>query len=74
MKRMGKILIIASLVGEIGCSSMSPQQKSTASGAAIGAAAGAGIAAIGGGSAWTGAAVGAVAGGAVGHMKGEKQE
>ena len=43
-------------------------------GAAIGAAAGARIAAIAGGSGWTGAAVGAVAGGVIGNIKGSKQQ
>jgi osmotically inducible lipoprotein OsmB len=40
----------------------------------IGAAAGAGIAAIAGGSGWTGAAVGAVVGGVAGNIKGSKQQ
>lgn len=62
MKRLGMIVAIA-VAGVIGCTTMTPQQQGTVSGAAIGAAAGAGIAPIAGGSGWTGAAVGAVAGG-----------
>lgn len=62
---------VASLIG---CTSMTPQQQGTVSGAAIGAAAGAGIAAISGGSGWTGAAIGAAAGGVVGHIRGGKQQ
>ena len=51
-----KFLIVASVAAAfvIGCTSMTPQQQGTMSGAAIGAAAGAGIAAISGGSGWTG--------------------
>jgi len=41
---------------------------------AIGAAAGAGIAAISGGSGWTGAAIGAVAGGVAGNIHGSRQQ
>ena len=70
MKRLGTILAVALIV--VGCTNMTPQQQGTVSGAAIGAAGGAGIAAIAGGSGWTGAAVGAVAGGVVGNMKGKQ--
>ncbi|MBH3430164.1 YMGG-like glycine zipper-containing protein [Pseudomonas alkylphenolica] len=62
-------LTVASLVG---CPNMSSQQQGPLRGAAIGAAAGAGIAAISGGSGWTGAALGAAAGGVVGHIRGGK--
>ena len=72
MKRLGLIVVIAA--GVIGCTNMTPQQQVTASGAAIGAVAGAGIAAISGGSGWTGAAIGAVAGGVAGNIKGSKQQ
>jgi len=74
MKRIGMIVAIAVVAGVIGCTSMTPQQQGTVTGAAIGAAAGAGIAAISGGSGWTGAAIGAVAGGVVGNIKGSKQQ
>ena len=74
MKRAGIIAVIVAAAGVIGCTTMTPQQQGTVSGAAIGAAAGAGIAAISGGSGWTGAAIGAVAGGVVGNIKGSKQQ
>jgi hypothetical protein len=74
MKRIGMIAAFAAATGVIGCTSMTPQQQGTVTGAAIGAAAGAGIAAISGGSGWTGAAIGAVAGGVVGNIKGSKQQ
>jgi osmotically inducible lipoprotein OsmB len=74
MKRVGPIAAVMMMTGLAACTSMTPQQQGTVSGAAIGAAAGAGIAAIAGGSGWTGAAVGAVAGGIVGNIKGGKQQ
>ena len=74
MKRIGMVAAIATVISVIGCTTMTPQQQGTVSGAAIGAAAGAGIAAISGGSGWTGAAIGAVAGGVVGNIKGSKQQ
>jgi hypothetical protein len=74
MKRVGVIVAIAVGSSVLGCTSMTPQQQGTVTGGAIGAAAGAGIAAIAGGSGWTGAAIGAVAGGVVGNIKGSKQQ
>lgn len=74
MKLCATLITIAAAAGVISCTSMTPQQQGTVTGAAIGAAAGAGIAAIAGGSGWTGAAVGAVAGGVVGNIKGAKQQ
>ena len=56
MKKLGLIVAIAVATGVVACTNMTPQQQGTMSGAAIGAAAGAGIAAIAGGSGWTGAA------------------
>ena len=44
MKRLGTIVAIAVVAGVTGCTNMTPQQQGTMSGAAIGAAAGAGIA------------------------------
>ena len=73
MKRSGAILAITVATAGIGCTNMTPQQQGTMSGAAVGAVAGAGIAAISGGSGWTGAAIGAVTGGVVGNIKGSKQ-
>ena len=72
---MKKLLIITLLVAifasGIGCTNMSKTQQGLASGAALGALGGAGVAAIAGGSAaWgalAGAGVGALAGGIVGH-------
>jgi osmotically inducible lipoprotein OsmB len=73
MRRIAMI-VTAAVISAVGCTSMTPQQQGTVSGAAIGGAAGAGIAAISGGSGWTGAAVGAVTGGVVGNIKGSKQQ
>src|SRR5262249_51357209 len=69
----GTIVTVAAVATVISCTSMTPQQQGTVTGAAVGAAAGAGIAAIAGGSGWTGAAVGAGAGGGVGNIKGSKE-
>ena len=72
MKKVTGFVLILAAAGLIGCTNMTTQQQGTVSGAAIGAAAGAGIATIAGGSGWTGAAIGAVAGGLVGNMKGSQ--
>jgi osmotically inducible lipoprotein OsmB len=74
MKRTAMTMAAACTLGVLGCTSMTPQEQGTVTGAAIGAAAGAGIAAISGGSGWTGAAIGAVAGGVVGNIKGKQQQ
>jgi len=74
MTRLAMTIAIVVTLGMMGCTTMTPQQQGTVTGAAIGAAAGAGIAAISGGSGWTGAAIGAVAGGVVGNIKGSKQQ
>ncbi len=72
---MKKIAIIAlmGLTLACGCTNMSQTSQGTLSGAALGAAAGAGIAAISGGYAgWgaiAGAGIGAVAGGLVGNSQ-----
>ena len=50
MKRLVSIATIPAILGLIGCTNMTPQQQGTVTGTAIGAAAGAGIAAIAGGS------------------------
>lgn len=64
------VLVLAS---GIGCTNMSPTQQGVASGAALGALGGAGIAAISGGAAgWgalAGAGAGALAGGILGHQQ-----
>lgn len=72
---MKKVLVIgllaAVLFSAAGCTNMSRTQQGVASGAALGALGGAGIAAISGGYAgWgalAGAGIGALAGGIVGH-------
>ena len=74
MKRIATIVYASCALAVFGCTTMTPQEQGTLSGAAIGAAAGAGIAAIAGGSGWTGAAIGAVAGGVVGNIKGKQQQ
>ena len=74
MRRIAMVLTIAAVIGVAGCTNMTAKQQGTASGAAIGAVAGAGIVSLAGGSAWTGAAVGLVAGGVAGHIKAENEE
>jgi hypothetical protein len=74
MKRIMMTAVVAGVLSVMGCTSMTPKQQGTASGAAIGAVAGAGIVALTGGSAWTGAAVGLVAGGVAGHIKADNEE
>ena len=69
---IGIVMVILSTM--IGCAGMSDQQQRTLSGSVIGAAGGAGIAAIAGGNAGVGAAVGAVAGGLTGYIIGEKKK
>ncbi|WP_233870482.1 hypothetical protein [Paraburkholderia adhaesiva] len=69
MKRLGWIISIGALVAVIGCTNMTPQQQGTVSGAGLGAAGGAGIAAIAGGNAWTGALIGGTAGAVGGSMR-----
>ncbi|MGH7806720.1 MAG: YMGG-like glycine zipper-containing protein [Thermodesulfobacteriota bacterium] len=64
-------LIVSFLVG---CAGMSETQQRTLSGGAIGAGAGAGIAAISGGNAWAGAAVGGAAGALTGYFIGESHK
>jgi osmotically inducible lipoprotein OsmB len=70
MKQIKFAVAIGCAMVVVACTNMTPQQQGTMSGAAIGAAAGAGIAAISGGSGWTGAAIGGVAGG---NIKGSRQ-
>lgn len=78
---MKKLFIIAALcvifATGAGCSNMSPTQQGVASGAALGALGGAGIAAISGGYAgWgalAGAGAGALAGGIIGHEEGKNR-
>jgi len=66
--------IIVAFLFTMSCSGLSDKQQKTMTGGLIGAAGGAGIAAIAGGNAGVGAAVGAVAGGLTGYIIGEKKE
>ena len=72
MKAITIPILAIMLYGSAGCTDMTRTQQGTLSGAAIGAAGGAGIAALSGGSGWTGAAIGAVAGGIAGNMKSKR--
>jgi len=60
MKRSGLLAAVAGVAVLVGCTDMTPKQQGTMRGALIRAGAGAGIASISGGNAWTGAAVGGV--------------
>jgi osmotically inducible lipoprotein OsmB len=73
MKLRFPVLILAASLALLGCSGMTTTQQSTLSGSAIGAAAGAGIAAIAGGNPATGALVGAAGGALTGYLVGEKK-
>ena len=68
------VILAMILVGAAGCTNMTREQQGTVSGGAIGAAAGAGIAAIAGGNAWTGAAIGGIGGAVVGNMKAKNEQ
>jgi len=72
MKRLiGIVLVVALAVTFVGCAGMTTTQQRTLSGGAIGAAGGAGIAAIAGGNAAVGALVGGGAGALAGYLIGE---
>lgn len=69
MKRIVSItLVLVLTVGLFACSGLTPRQQRTVTGGAGGAAAGAGLAAITGGSPAVGAAVGGAAGGLGGYF------
>jgi len=74
MDRIGRLVSIATAMYLASCTDMTPQQQGTMSGAAIGGATGAGIAAIAGGDAWTGAAIGGIAGAIAGNIHGGRQQ
>lgn len=72
MKKIFAAAVLSlALIGGVGCTNMTRTQQGVASGAALGALGGAGIAAISGGAAgWgalAGAGAGALAGGIIGH-------
>jgi osmotically inducible lipoprotein OsmB len=70
MKRLSWIVIVGVVPIMIACGDMSYGQRNAMTGAAVGAAGGAGIAAISGGDVWTGALIGGAAGGVAGTMRG----
>ncbi len=75
MKKMLSICLVTLLcAGALGCTNMSKTQQGVASGAAIGALGGAGIATISGGSAGWGALAGGAAGALAGGIIGNSQE
>ena len=73
-KRFTYPLLALALGSSVACTNMTKEQQGTFSGAALGAAAGAGIAALSGGRGWTGAAIGGVAGAVAGNIKGREAE
>ena len=73
-KRITYALLALALGSSVACTNMTKEQQGTFSGAALGAAAGAGIAALSGGRGWTGAAIGGVAGAVAGNIKGREAE
>jgi osmotically inducible lipoprotein OsmB len=72
MKRSASVLVLLAFVFTLGCSGMTRTQQTTLSGGALGAATGAGIAAIAGGNAGVGALIGGAAGALGGYVVGEK--
>lgn len=75
MKRVFVIAVLSLVLASgIGCTNMSRTQQGVASGAALGALGGAGIAAISGGAAGWGALAGAGAGALAGGIIGNQQD
>lgn len=74
MKKIAYPLLGLAVVSSVACTNMTKEQQGTFSGAALGAAAGAGIAALSGGRGWTGAAIGGIAGAVAGNIKGREAE
>ena len=68
MKHIAITIMILALIISFGCTGMSSQQQSTASGAGIGAVGGGVLGAATGGSPVTGAIIGAGVGGAAGYL------
>lgn len=69
MKRLSWIVAVGVVPAAVACGDMSAGQRNVMGGAAVGAAGGAGIAAISGGDVWTGALIGGAAGGVAGSMQ-----
>jgi len=75
MKRIAVVFIILVFVFTfVGCSGMTRTQQTTLSGAGIGAAGGAVLGALVGGSPLVGAGVGAAVGGVAGYIVGESKK
>ncbi|WP_153147400.1 YMGG-like glycine zipper-containing protein [Dechloromonas sp. H13] len=74
MKKSAIVFALFAALAAGGCTNMSTQQQGMVSGGAIGAVAGAGIASITGGNAWTGAAIGAAAGTTAGYIRANRQQ
>ncbi len=74
MKMMKSLFLLALVVGATGCTDMTREQQGMVSGGAIGAAGGAGIAALAGGNAGIGAIVGGALGLVAGDIKGANEE
>ncbi len=68
MKRLVSLTLVLVLLATAGCASMTTRQQQALSGGAIGAASGAAIGFIVGGSPIVGAAIGGVAGAAAGAL------
>lgn len=74
MKQLTYPMLAILLGSSVACTNMTKEEQGTLSGAAIGAAAGAGIANLTGGKGWTGAAIGAAAGAVIGNIKGKEAQ
>ena len=75
MKKIPYIAVLLLIVFSLaGCAGMSETQQRTLSGGAMGAAAGAGIAAIAGGNPWVGGAIGGAGGALTGYFIGESHK
>ena len=74
IKMLTIVLVMMLCAGAFGCTNMSKTQQGVASGAALGALGGAGIATISGGSAGWGALAGGAAGALAGGIIGNSQE
>jgi osmotically inducible lipoprotein OsmB len=70
MKRIFALILVVAVFALIGCANMTPTQQRALSGGAIGAAGGAALGAITGGSPALGAVVGGGAGAAAGALMG----
>lgn len=73
-QRLALIGLMTSAVVLVGCADMSPRQKGTATGAGVGAVAGAAISSITGGKAGTGAVLGGAVGAVAGNIWSKRQE